>query len=188
MGKILFGVVFLGLSIMAFKAVWTVFRAVVTAVWNLVTALVDERSRPKRREEAPLLRMPIPDREWQRLSREIREAIRVRRTRDPRAQRIAELELEIQIEQLEIELARLKAEKAAFKKRTRKASEDGQLDLFTADRSPAQAQLEAMRGVLGRGTGRMQDPGAVSPRDRQGVVLGHGSVRPTAGRVDPGPH
>lgn len=188
MGNIIFGVVFLGLSIMAFKAVWTVFRAVVTAVWSLAAALAEDRRRPKPHEEAPVLRMPTPERNWQQLSRDIQSAICARRTRDPRAHRLEELEIEIQIELREIELARLKAEKASIKKRTRKASEDGQLDLFTADRSPTQAQLEAMRGMLGRGTGRLQDPRAVSPLDHQGGVLGPGSVHPTAGRSDPGPH
>jgi hypothetical protein len=182
--NILFGLFYLGLAIMAFKVVWITLEAVVTGLWNLATAAAEYWRRLMPYKEAPILRMPTPDRDWQRLSREVQDA-----TRDAGASRLAQLELEIQIERLEIELVRLKAEKAAIKKRSRKAPfEDGQTDLFTAHRSTTQAQLEAMRGVLGCGTGRMRDPRSGSCPDPTARVLAHGSVRPTAGRPDPGPH
>jgi hypothetical protein len=178
---VLFGLFYLGLAIMAFKAVWTTLKAVVTGGWNLVTVVAEHWRRPMRCKEAPILRMPTPDRDWQRLSREVQDAIHARCPRDPGARRLAQLEIEIEIERFEIELARLTAEKAAIKKRTRRAPfEDGQMDLFTADRSTAQAQLEAMRGVLGCGTGRMRDPRSGSFPDPTARVLAHGSVRPTA--------
>jgi hypothetical protein len=138
----LFGVIFLGLAILAIKAVMSALQTVATGLWTLATVVAERRPRPVQREEAPILRMPIPDRNWQQLSREVQDAIRARRPRDPGARRLAQLELEIEIARCEIELAKLKAEKAAIKMRTRKSrSENGQMDLFTADRSTAQAQL-----------------------------------------------
>ncbi|GEM_PF-6762117 len=186
----LFGVIFLGLAILAIKAVMSALQTVATGLWTLATVVAERRPRPVQREEAPILRMPIPDRNWQQLSREVQDAIRARRPRDPGARRLAQLELEIEIARCEIELAKLKAEKAAIKMRTRKPrSENGQMDLFTADRSTAQAQLEVMRGVLGRGTGRTRDPLSGSfPDPKARAVPRHGSLRPGAGRSDPGPH